>query len=286
MNLSDGVAAIFIECCRDELQVPKPGNVHVVSDDGPKTANEFIRSAEAAAPALSARGARIGRRIFEAVQATRSVVPHNTNLGIILLCAPLAAAAEQDDLDLRVALGRALRALDVTDAELAFRAIVTAAPGGLGRTERHDVFEPATATLREAMLEAAPRDRIARQYATDFEDVFTLGIPALEAALARRLEPKWTTLSVFLHFLSAFSDSHIVREHGPAVAEEVRNAALDLLDAFQRVSNPAALVPELVAYDKILKARAINPGTSADLTVGTLFAIRLQNFLPFARNND
>ena len=50
--------------------------------------------------------------------------------------------------------------------------------------------------------------------------------------------------------------------------------------------DPADVLPELLAYDRSLQARSINPGTTADLTVATLFAYRLRNILPFARNND
>ena len=179
-----------------------------------------------------------------------------------------------------------LRGLDVTDAELAFRAIAAAAPGGLGRAERHDVFEPASVSLREAMAEAADRDRIARQYASDFHDVFALGEPILAAALARGLERKWATLAVFLGFLSMFPDSHIVREHGTDVGEEVRRAAMRLREQFDAARDPAEVLPEILTYDRSLTARSVNPGTSADLTVATLFASRLRNILPSARNND
>ena len=191
MNFSERIAAVFVQCCSDELEIPKPGNVHALSVPGRKTPQDFERSAEAAARPLTASGAPVGRRIFGAVEASRAAVPHNTNLGIILLCAPLAAAAEQQNLDLRTALAAVLRTLDVADAELAFRAIVMATPGGLGRAQRHDVFEPAQTSLRAAMAEAADRDRVARQYATDFEDVFALGEPLLATVLAVAAAAKW-----------------------------------------------------------------------------------------------
>src|SRR5262249_53407824 len=180
---SERIAAAFRASCRDELDAPKPGNVHVLSPAGRKTPKDFLLSAEAAAAPLTVPHAPVGRRILAAVEATRAAVGSNTNLGIILLCAPLAAAAERELADLHEAVARVLRALDVADAELSFRAIVAAAPGGLGRAERHDVFEPASVTLRQAMAEAADRDRIARQYASDFDDVFTLGEPIFQAAL-------------------------------------------------------------------------------------------------------
>ena len=39
------------------------------------------------------------------------------------------------------------------------------------------------------------------------------------------------------------------------------------------------VMPALLAWDAELKAAGINPGTSADLTVATLFAHRLRNHL-------
>jgi triphosphoribosyl-dephospho-CoA synthase len=49
---------------------------------------------------------------------------------------------------------------------------------------------------------------------------------------------------------------------------------------------PSALLPDLLKWDAWLKQRGINPGTSADLTVATLFAHRLRTILPSARNSD
>src|SRR5262245_24792635 len=164
------IAAAFVAACRDELDAPKPGNVHVFADGHRMTAAEFVRSAEAAAGPLMSSGARVGARILGAVEATRAAVGTNTNLGIILLCAPLAAAAEQDPADLRGALATILADLDVADADLAFRAITLAAPGGLGRVEQHDVRARAAVTLAAAMAAAADRDRIARQFTTGFAD--------------------------------------------------------------------------------------------------------------------
>ena len=108
---------------------------------------------------LSAAGTRVGTRILGAVEATFAAIGANTNLGIILLCAPLAAAGEAETSDLRASLVKVLQDLDTDDADLAFRAIVRAAPAGLGHSARHDVFEPATVALLQAMTEAADRDR-------------------------------------------------------------------------------------------------------------------------------
>jgi triphosphoribosyl-dephospho-CoA synthase len=241
--------------------------------------SDFRASAAVAAGPLTAPGARVGQRIHGAVEATLAAVGTNTNLGIVLLCAPLAAAAERST-PLRTALAIELAMLDRDDAELAFRAIVRSAPAGLGRAERHDVFAPATVTLKAAMAEAAGRDRVACQYATDFEDVFGLGEGALTSALLRWDDRRWATLATYLAFLAGFADSHIVRKHGAAVAEETRAAAEFFRARLDACASPDALLPELIAWDRDLKARGINPGTSADLTVATLFVHRLRNSLP------
>jgi triphosphoribosyl-dephospho-CoA synthase len=279
------IAAAFEQACRDELAAPKPGNVHVFADGHRMTASDFERSARAAAGPLTAAGLTVGERILGAVEASFEAVGTNTNLGIILLCAPLAAAAEQQEPDLRHSLRRVLGALDVEDAELAFRAIVRASPAGLGHVERHDVVAPATAPLGEIMAEAADRDRIALQYVTDFADVFDLGEPRLAEHLAVFPDRRWATLATFLDFLAAFPDSHIARKHGALAAEQIRRQALSFKVRAQTARSLDDLLPALLAWDAALKEMGINPGTSADLTVATLFAHRLQSILPPTHNS-
>jgi triphosphoribosyl-dephospho-CoA synthase len=283
---AEDVAAAFKAACLDELDAPKPGNVHAFAPGHRMTASEFERSASAAAAPIAQAGARVGERVLAAVEATLAAVGINTNVGIILLCAPLAAAAEGAPPDLRASLTRVLAALDVEDARLAFRAIVRAAPAGLGRVEQHDVFQPATVTLRHAMAAAAAHDRIAYQYATDFEDIFELGEPLLAAALGRTPHLRWATLDVYLGFLSAFPDSHIARKHGSDAAEAIRRTAAPFHQRMLQAEPVDNLLPELLSWDAKLKRDGVNPGTSADLTVATLFAHRLRSILPRSSNSD
>jgi triphosphoribosyl-dephospho-CoA synthase len=270
------IAEAFQWACITELEAPKPGNVHVFADGHRMSAAQFVASADAAAPYLSAAGACVGERIFGAVEATSTAVGANTNLGIILLCAPLAAAAERAISDLRTSLVEVLQSLDTKDTELTYRAIIRAAPAGLGRSARHDVFAPATVNLRAAMAEAADRDRVAHQYATNFSDIFDVGLPRFEQAVRRYGDPRWATVATYLEFLSAFPDTHIVRKYGSHAADEVRAAAVAHQRSLHATDHPDTLLPELLAWDGALKADGINPGTSADLTVATLFASRLK----------
>lgn len=275
------IAEAFIASCRDEVEAPKPGNVHIYADGHGMTVADFLRSAEAAAPGLCARGATVGTRILAAIEATVSAVGMNTNLGIVLLCAPLAAAAEAGG-DLRSAVRTVLVGLTRADAEAAFRAILGAQPAGLGEAPRHDVREPARATLLEAMQEAADRDRIAYQYASGFEDIFETGFRALEGLRRKGWPAPWPAVGVHLAFLSSFPDSHIRRKKGPDAAARVRDEARRLNQAFVEAPDPAEMLPALLAYDRELKKRGTNPGTTADLTVATLFADRLTRWLDCA----
>ncbi len=279
------VADAFVAACRDELEAPKPGNVHVYAPGHGMTTAQFIASAAAAADPLCVPAARVGARIRGAIEATIKAVGANTNLGIVLLCAPLAAAAELEGLGLRAALVRVLDGLDIGDANDGFAAIRQASPAGLGRAERHDVFAPAQVTLKQAMAEAADRDCIGRQYATAFADVFDLGVAIHAAAATRWSDPKWATLAVYLGFLSRFPDSHIIRKYGAGAGADVCRTAMKFDALLWSAPEPADLVGELLAWDAALKARGINPGTSADLTVATLFGRRLQSALPSGRNS-
>jgi triphosphoribosyl-dephospho-CoA synthase len=272
------IAAAFVAACRDELDAPKPGNVHVFADGHRMAVADFMRSADAAATPLTEPGARVGQRILGAVAATRAAVGTNTNLGIILLCAPLATAAEVAT-NLRTIVADVLENLDIADANLTFQAIALASPGGLGHAERHDVRAPATVTLRHAMAEAAERDRIAHQFSTGFEDIFDRGLNRLDAALRRWRDPKWATLAVYLGFLAAFPDSHIARKYGIVAAEDVRRGAAKFEHRLDAAEEPDALLGDLLAWDRELKASGLNPGTTADLTVATLFARRLNEHL-------
>ncbi len=241
------------------------------------SAAQFIASAEAAADALLARGAPVGQRVVDAVARTRAAVGCNTNLGILLLIAPLAAALDQAARPLtaqtwHAATERVLARLDIDDARLAYRAIALANPGGLGDAPEQSVHHAPTVGLRDAMALAATRDSIARQYAEGFRDIFETGLGALREVPAASLHA--ATLNVFLRFLGAWPDSHIVRKHGAAVAQSVTLAArarrAQWLRTLDEAGSAAAGVP-LKAWDAELKTAAINPGTSADLTVATLF---------------
>jgi len=213
----------------------------------------------------------VGERIERAVAATQAAVGCNTNLGIVLLIAPLAAAAErpgalEGPTPLQDALDAVLTALDRADAQATYRAIAMARPAGLGTVAEADVHTVPQIGLREAMALAAPRDTIARQYANGFADVFEAMRRDLASGFLLAEAGAADVQRVFLGWLSRHPDSHIVRKHGEAVAHSVMSAAQVWFAHLAPGSDPA-----FAKWDESLKADGVNPGTSADLTVAALW---------------
>jgi triphosphoribosyl-dephospho-CoA synthase len=246
----------------------KPGNVHIHAGGHRMTLQDFERSAAASAPALAAARASVGARVLAAVRARGAAGGLIPNHGNVHLCAPLAAAGEAEG-PLWPALRTILERLDRADAADAFEAIRLASPAGLGAADAHDVRRTPNVDLLTAMRSALHRDRIARAYATGFEDVSGLGCRTLAAARRGGLAPEWCVTAVYLAFLATVPDTHIARKHGDGVAEEVRAAAARLRE---EVALEGAPFEPLLGFDSELKARGLNPGTSADFTVATLFA--------------
>jgi triphosphoribosyl-dephospho-CoA synthase len=284
--------ASFLCACTLDVAVRKPGNVSVHSAGHRMQSSMFIASAHAAAAPLFRPGAGVGERVQAAVEASWSVAHCNTNLGILLLCAPVAVAVERwpeasHPAAWRAAISEVLGGLSLADAEHAYRAIARANPGGLGDAPAEDVRMAPSIDLRAAMALAAGRDSIARQYRDGYADLFDLALPALGPHFAGHLsarlaDPKGvdcsapdaaTTASVqrlYLAWLSTFPDSHIVRKHGEAVAQTVMASAQAWRGATEVDASPA-----FAAWDESLKTQGINPGTSADLTVATLMVAGL-----------
>lgn len=274
---SEERAADYCWAAKLDVEALKPGNVHVFAAGHGMTFGVFLRSATvSAAPLVGAAGSGVGPRVLAAVRATMAAVGCNTNLGILLLAAPLLSAARSNrDRDLRSRVRDELRGLDASDARAVYQAIRLARPGGLGRVDAADVADEPPSDLVAAMRLAAQRDRIAWQYVHDFEDIFVTGAAALQAARGRGCTWHWAAVSCYLRFLAAYPDSHVARKHGCERAESVRREAVAVESRFKACENPADAVSDLLQFDNRLKRAGVNPGTSADLTVATLLANRL-----------
>ncbi len=270
----------YLAACETELLALKPGNVHVHAGGHHMSVGDFRAAAVASAPHITDVSLSQGERIFRAIDASRKAVPLNTNLGIVLLCVPLAEAAmaceEQPTQEtMRAQAAAALGRLDRNDAAWAFKAIALASPGGLGEAAEHDVRKPATVALVEAMKAAADRDRIAAQYAYGFFDVFNVALPPLNHFLMHSGDEAEAASRLYLFLLATVPDSHLVRKAGQDRATLVLLEAKSIFKQAEGLEAHARR-ERLLAWDSKLKAEGLNPGTTADLTVATLF---LRNIL-------
>jgi len=265
------VAAAAQLACLLEVSAPKPGNVSPGRHFHDTSYEDFLASAVAIGPALAAAGDRpLGATIRSAIEATNRWAGRNTNLGIVLLLAPLARAACRSGGTLRARVEQVLAETTVADAADVYDAIRLARPGGLGTASTEDVSGAPTVTLTEAMGLAADRDSVAREYVTGFAATFEIGAPAVRDARRRRL--RWPDASVyaFLALLAAVPDTLIARKLGRAEAEQVSRRAAEA-----RRGGPR----ELAAFDAELRdaRNTRNPGTTADLTCASLFAVILED---------
>jgi triphosphoribosyl-dephospho-CoA synthase len=262
--------------CLLEVSAAKPGNVTPAHDFSDMTYIDMVRSALALGPVFAGGRARmrsVGELISDGVRATARVAAANTNLGIVLLFAPLvrAAATRRQDETLRSATERTLAQLSVDDAAGAFAAIARARPGGLGEAPDHDVGDPARVSLREAMAAAAHRDSIASEYATGYAIVFDTGLGLLAAAVRDDTGTLQAIVSLHLGLLASHPDTLIARKAGPAAAEEVSAGARGVLDG----------TLSLGEFDRSLRGadHRLNPGTTADLVAATLLAALLSGIV-------
>ena len=272
-HLSSHLARIYQAACLAEVEALKPGNVHIFADGHGMTVQDFMHSAEVSASLIACPHLGLGKRIFRSVEATRDAVGCNTNLGIILLCAPMIQAALlPQTATLMQRLLNVLQNTTQADAEFLFKAIQMANPAGLGQAEKHDVHQASDCTLLAAMQAAAHKDLIGLQYANGFGQIWQEGLPRYQAALARWERPAWAATSLYLYWLSHYPDSHIARKYGITVALKIQDEMRLHDQAFLALENPKHYFSRLLELDQSLKRRLINPGTSADLTVVTIFA--------------
>jgi triphosphoribosyl-dephospho-CoA synthase len=271
------IAAAAQLACLLEVSAPKPGNVSPERHFHDTRYEDFLASAVAIGPALATAGARpLGTTIRSAIEATARWTRSNTNLGIVLLLAPLARAAARADGNLRDRLGAVLAETTVADAAETYAAIRRVRPGGLGESSAEDVSRAPTVTLCQAMALAAERDAIAREYTNRFALTFEVGAPALAAARSRGMIWTEATVECFLALLSVGPDTHIARKLGNTEAERISARARAVVAAGGVGSAEGRA--GLAGLDAELRdaRNTRNPGTTADLTCAALFVVILE----------
>jgi len=258
--------------CVLEAAAPKAGNVHRSADFEELTFHDFLASAVAIAPAIEAAPhTGIGQTVLDAIVATRRVVTTNTNLGIVLLLAPLAAVPRATSLS-TAAVHEALARLTPDDCRLVYGAIRMAVPGGLGKVKEMDVADEPPPDLLLAMHAAADRDLVARQYVDDFRLVLDEALPQLIAGRSSGWSLTESIIHTHLSLLARYEDSLVVRKCGVATAKQVSAMAGGVLAAGR--PGEEAYYEALANFDFRLRTdgHRRNPGTTADLIAAALFA--------------
>jgi triphosphoribosyl-dephospho-CoA synthase len=258
--------------CLLEATAPKVGNVHRGADFEDLTFQDFVVSAVAIGSAIEAvRRVGVGQAVLQAVAATRALVETNSNLGIALLLAPLAAVPRDQPLT-PATVGEVLGQLTAEDSRAVYEAIRLAQPGGLGKVEAMDVAGEAPLDLLAAMRAAANRDLVARQYVENFRLVLEEALPALLAGKGRGWSLTDSIIHTHLELLSRYEDSLIARKCGSELAAKATALARQVLSAGQPGDDN--YFDAVADFDFWLRSNGHrrNPGTTADLIAAALFA--------------
>ncbi|MDR3587979.1 MAG: triphosphoribosyl-dephospho-CoA synthase [Desulfosporosinus sp.] len=285
--------------CIMEASAPKVGNVNRRHDFSDCLLEDFQLSAVAIGEPLGRVKAQgVGKTVLAAIQATRRVVPTNTNLGIVLLLAPLAMAWSRLETGEKTVAGEktsepreswlremtdVLTGLTAEDTRYVYEAIRLANPGGIGQAQEHDVnLETCPEiTLLEAMRLASDRDLVAREYVNRFHTVFEVGLPVLEGGLKAGMPLPLAVAETHLFILSQFPDTLIARKVGISLSQEVQVRAQRVWEkgGFRTEAGRA----QTAAFDAWLRegGHPLNPGATADITAAILFVLFLENGLEY-----
>ena len=275
---------------------PKPGNVHRTQDFEDMVFEDFLLSGIAIGNTMKKAAERglkygndapqeikLGELIKEAVIETNKWVQNNTNLGIIMLLIPLAAAAGcvKDFKDLRVKSREIMSSTTPQDAVNLYEAINIADAGGMGEREDLDVgSEQAKQELLDKGINmfqvlyiSASWDSLAFELTQNYPVSFDAGYPTYKS-LRKPQGINKATVQTFLTILSGNPDTLISRKFNNSVSEMVTADAKIILD------RGGILTPEgrslLIKFDQDLINHKYNPGTTADLTASSLMIALLE----------
>ena len=272
MNQKFSIGQCATLACLWEVTIPKPGNVHRGADFEDLTFADFLASAVAIAPAMNAAPQnRIGQTVLNAVRATQGVVSTNTNLGTILLLAPLATVPAE--MSIEVGLSAVLSDLEADDAILVYRAIQESGAGGLGSVESMDVAGTAPADLLVGMQAAAEYDLVAQQYVNGFQEILQCVCPWIIDGINLGWNLAESVVHAHVRLMSEFPDSLIRRKCGAKVADESAVRAAGVLDAGEPRNDNYRRALNDVDFWLRADGHRRNPGTTADMIAAGLFLL-------------
>jgi triphosphoribosyl-dephospho-CoA synthase len=274
----DKYAKTYEYACFNDVRALKPGNVSIFSGGHDMTANDFEKSAIASSDIITAPELDLGERIYQAAKNTHATVACNTNLGIILLSAPIFQAiyCKLDKKNAREAVKFVIHNATQNDTKLVYKAIRHVQAGGLGTQEKNDISETdPSVNLYDAMLQASEYDDIALQYVTGFKLVYEQIAPMWLENKKKWESSTWATTASYLTLLADRPDSLIQRKFGKGQAKEISDMIAPYARSLSQSESPEEQEFDLLELDATLKTSDINPGTTADLITAGVIVVKL-----------
>lgn len=279
---------------------PKPGNVHRTRDFPDMVFEDFLISGVAIGDSMkkaaelgsrygknvdSLHKIELGKLIKEAVVETDKWIKNNTNLGIVMLLTPIAAAAgmSSETEEIQDNVDHIMRATTPLDAVNLYDAINIAQAGGMGEQDELDVgSDDAKKQLMEKNINmfdvldlSSQWDMLAFELTRTMPVTFGIGYPTYRDVKAKHGINK-ATVQTFLTILSLYPDTLIARKYGVETAQEVSAEASSIIAEGGILTDKGK---ELIdAYDKDLVKKDFNPGTTADLTASSVMVALLNEF--------
>ena len=278
---------------------PKPGNVHRTQDFDDMIFEDFLISGIVIGDCMkkaAERGKkykddytlhkiRLGEIIKEAVLETDKWIGNNTNLGIIIMLAPLSAAAgmSSDISELRENVERIMKSTTSKDAINLYDAINAADAGGMGEQEELDV---ADAEARGRIIKedismfkvfemSAKWDLLSLELTSGMPVTFETGYPIFKKIKSSHGINK-ATVQTFLTILAQNPDTLISRKYGLDTARIVSADADSILQNGGILNAQGELL--IRQFDSQLLKNKFNPGTTADITAASIMVALLDEF--------
>lgn len=268
---------------------PKPGNVHRTRDYDDMEFEDFIISGivigdtvREACTDVDVENPELGKYILRAVAETDRWIKNNTNLGIVMMITPIAAAAAISDSfdNIRENVKLLMSNTSVDDACDLYDAINIADAGGMGDQDEYDVASDSakqelrdnSQTMYDVLKISAPWDMLAREMTSDMPAVFEIGYPTYHK-LREEKSKNDACILTFLTILSQVPDTLISRKYGSDEALKISMMTRDLLN----LKDESDFKDKLKQFDEYLFNNKYNPGTTADLTAASIFVSYLKS---------
>jgi len=266
----------YLFACKKDIEVLKPGNVSLESPHHDTSAQDYIESSIYSSHHLFNISYSLGERVLNSVRATKKVVKTNTNLGIILLCAPIIhSLIKFDNIPIRDSLETSLSQSNNDDTLRICESINIVKPGGLGESIKYNTKSLPKISLMKIMQYSSEYDRISYQYTHKFKDILDFIVPCIKFHRKHSRSYEHSLALTFMEILSKIPDSHISRKFGNKMSKKTSNEANDLLKILDKEDSWDLASKRLKSLDYEYKKKGINPGTTADLLVAGLMVYKI-----------